>query len=185
MRARFIGQLEPEIDCALCRCTGRSWYSVASSLSTPSDCSRRARMTSVRGMHPAQAARSGIARTHRFTASGLRVPRAAQQMPPRGNPHGSTRPHRVPSRPHRVPSMRHARIGAQWHSVIMQQRRHDRAEVCRRGDLRQRPDRFALLHRSVTIHRVLVAHGRWTIDFFVAFRSLSTLVASNRSRPFP
>ena len=167
----FVGQLESEIDCALCRSTGRSCSSATSSSSTPSDCSRRARMTSVRGMHPAQAARSGIARTHRFTASGLRLPRAAQKMPPRGHPRGSTRPHR----PHRVPSMRHARIGAQWHSVIMQQRRHDRAEVCRRGDLRQRPDRFALLHRSVTIHRVLVAHGRWTIDFFDAFRSLSTL----------
>jgi hypothetical protein len=69
-------QLESGIDCALCRCTGGSCSSVTSSSSTPLDGSSRARMTSVRGMHPAQAASSGIAsarQTGQLTACASRA----------------------------------------------------------------------------------------------------------------
>ena len=72
---------------------------------------------------PAQAERSGIARSHEIGPAECACFSWLSRSP-KGIPHGSTRPHRVPS-------MRHAPSG---HSVM--QRRRDQAVVIRRGHLR-------------------------------------------------
>jgi hypothetical protein len=132
MRARFVRQLESEIDCALCRRTGRSWHSVTSSSSTPSDCSKRA---------PRHAPRASSEKRHRLDPSDrpadcaclARLSRCVQK---------STCTDQLGRTVSRACATLRVGISVISGDMI-------RPEVRRRGDLRQRFDRLTLPHRSI------------------------------------
>ena len=105
-------------------------------------------MTLVRGMHPAQAARSGIARTHRTGHWTARASRGSVDAP-------NGQPARINSA---APCPEHAPRSEVGISVISGDM--IKPEVRRRGDLRQWPDRLTLPNRSIRLAR----------DFYVAVR---------------